>query len=186
LAEAAVSRRFGEIRQIAFVVPDIDEAMRYWTETLGIGPFFVKRAIVFSDFQYRGHAAISPRISIALANSGALQIELIEQHDDVPSIYRDFLRSGRFGLQHVSAWLTCAEFDRLKETLVHSGIEIAQEGTVPSSGARVAYFATEKGSGSLIFEISDLRDPRHAARIQGIADASRSWDGTHPVHEGAA
>lgn len=31
-----MSRIFGEIRQIAFVVANIDESMRYWSETLGI------------------------------------------------------------------------------------------------------------------------------------------------------
>ena len=29
-----MSRRFGEVRQIAFVVRDVERAMRYWTETL--------------------------------------------------------------------------------------------------------------------------------------------------------
>ncbi len=35
-----MSIKFGEIRQIAFVVKDIDAAMVYWFEVLGIGPFF--------------------------------------------------------------------------------------------------------------------------------------------------
>ncbi len=36
-------------------------------------------------------------MSIALANSGPLQIELIEQRNDAPSMYRDFLAAGRVG-----------------------------------------------------------------------------------------
>jgi hypothetical protein len=36
-----MSRAFGPIRQIAFVVRDIDAAMRQWTEVLGVGPFHV-------------------------------------------------------------------------------------------------------------------------------------------------
>jgi len=37
-----MSRLFGEMRQVAFVVRDLDQALRYWTETLGVGPFFFK------------------------------------------------------------------------------------------------------------------------------------------------
>ncbi len=84
-----MSRTFGEIRQIAFVVEAPDAAMDYWAHGLGSGPFFVKRRIALSDYVYRGEAAESPRISIALANSGPLQVELIQQHDDRPSIYRE-------------------------------------------------------------------------------------------------
>jgi len=43
-------------------------------------------------------------ISIAIANSGGLLIELIQQHDNSPTLYRNFLDAGREGLQHVSPW----------------------------------------------------------------------------------
>lgn len=63
-----MSRRFGEIRQIAFVVPDIDAAMKYWSDTLGVGPFFIKRRLVLSAFRYNGIEATSPTISIAVGD----------------------------------------------------------------------------------------------------------------------
>lgn len=178
-----MSRFFGEIRQIAFVVPNIDEAMSYWSAVLGIGPFFIKRAFALKDFNYFGRPAPSPTISIALANSGALQIELIAQHDDAASIYRDFLAAGRSGLQHVSAWTTCANFDNLKAELVRTGLSLAQEGTIASSGVRLAYFATDQGPGTLVYEVSDLLDPQHYPRVERIAHAAAVWDGKNPVNE---
>lgn len=48
--------------------------------------------------------------SIALANSGPLQIELIQQRNDAPSMYRDFLAEGHEGLQYVAYWTE--DFDR--------------------------------------------------------------------------
>ena len=36
---------FGQLRQAGHVVRDIDEAMAYWTQVLGIGPFFVMRRV---------------------------------------------------------------------------------------------------------------------------------------------
>jgi 4-hydroxyphenylpyruvate dioxygenase-like putative hemolysin len=120
-----MSVKFGEIRQIAFVVDDIDAAMAYWSDGLGIGPFFIKRRIRFDAFTYRGGSAASPAVSIALANSGGLQIELIQQHDDLPSIYREFQARHGQGFQHVSAWLTRDDFDATRERLLASGMALA-------------------------------------------------------------
>jgi hypothetical protein len=178
-----MSRLFGEIRQIAFVVSNIDESMQYWSGTLGVGPWFIKRGIVLANFRYYARVAPSPAISIALANSGGLQIELIEQHDDKPSIYRDFLIGGRSGLQHVSAWVTCPEFERIGTDLLRRGFQLAQEGTIASSGVRLAYFATDRGPGTIVYEVSDLLDPKHYGRVQRIVEAARAWDGNDPIRE---
>jgi len=182
-----MSRLFGEIRQIAFVVQDIDAAMHYWSQTLGIGPFFIKREIKLLDYRYYSEAQPSPTISIALANSGGLQVELIQQHDETASIYRDFLQSGRSGLQHVSSWVTRAGFDERRAALLKQGVTLAQEGTIASSGVRLAYFATEQAGGGagLIFEMADLLEPAQYQRVMGIADAAAQWDGVIAVHEGA-
>ena len=47
-----MSSVFGEIRQLAFIVENIDEAMAFWAASLGIGPFFIKRNIQFSNYIY--------------------------------------------------------------------------------------------------------------------------------------
>jgi hypothetical protein len=181
-----MSRTFGEIRQIAFVVSGIDASMQYWANMLGIGPFFIKRHITLADFCYRGQRQASPSISIALANSGSLQIELIQQHDDTPSIYREFQHSGQKGLQHVAAWVSRAEFDIRRATLLNEGHVLVQEGTIPSSGVRLAYFDTELDENGLIFELADLKEPAQYQRVMGIAAAASVWDGQAPVIEVAA
>jgi hypothetical protein len=43
-------------------------------------------------------------LSVTLANSGDVQIELIQQRCQTPSMYREFLAAGREGLQHWSSW----------------------------------------------------------------------------------
>ena len=176
-----MSQIFGSIRQIAFVVDDIDEAMLYWSKTLGVGPFFIKRRIKFDSFIYQDKRCESPTVSIALSNSGDVQVELIQQHDDTPSIYQDFKAAGRDGLQHVSAWFTKKGFDVRKSTLLKQGVTIAQECTIPSSGVRLVYFATEQQHGGLIFEISDLMEPQHYERVQNIARQALKWGG-EPVY----
>ena len=37
-----MSHIFGPIRQLGYVVHDIEDAMRRWSQTYGIGPFFKK------------------------------------------------------------------------------------------------------------------------------------------------
>ena len=43
-------------------------------------------------------------ITLAFANSGDLQIELIHQTGDAPSAYKEFLDSGREGFHHLAWW----------------------------------------------------------------------------------
>ncbi len=172
-----MNKRFGHIRQIAFVVNNIDQAMEYWAGILGIGPFFIKRAIRFSDYVYRGEVMESPQISIALANSGQLQIELIQQHDDHPSIYREFQQQSGQGLQHVAAWGTRAEFDQRRSALLEQGLSIVQECTIAASGVRLVYFSTEQGPGGFIYELADLLEPAQQERIQNVAAQAEQWDG---------
>ena len=74
-----MSRTFGAIRQIAFIVHDLDAALRYWTETLGVGPFFVLRRSTPGDYRYRGKPSPAPCLSVALGNSGDVQVEIIQQ-----------------------------------------------------------------------------------------------------------
>ncbi|MEM7738689.1 MAG: VOC family protein [Deinococcota bacterium] len=176
-----MSHIFGEIRQLAFVTDDIDAAMNYWGNTLGIGPFFIKRHITFNEFEYHGHPSPSPEISIALANSGALQIELIQQHDDAASIYREVADASK--LHHVSAWLTKDDFDLQYAELTKKGYEVAQACVIPASGVRLVYFATEQGDDGLIYEISDLKEPSQYVRIMNIQKAHEGWQGTPLVYE---
>ncbi len=65
-----MSRFFGEIRQLGYVVPDIEAAMDYWTRELGVGPFFYNPRVPIENYRYRGKS-FQPHNSVALANSGA-------------------------------------------------------------------------------------------------------------------
>src|SRR5690606_1168716 len=68
------------IIQYAWVVPNLEAGALQWHETLGIGPFLVNRDVTLTGARYRGTPG-QARFSTALAQSGDVQIELIEQHD---------------------------------------------------------------------------------------------------------
>ena len=134
-----MSRFFGQVRQNGYVVRDIAAAMRHWTEVLGVGPFYYVERAPIRDFRYRDRPS-DIEVSIALANSGSLQIELIEQRNSAPSMYRDFLEAGREGLQHVAYWTD--DMDRELTKIAAAGYAIGQSGSVGRRG-RFVYLDTE-------------------------------------------
>src|SRR5262245_6793148 len=128
----SMSGRFGGVIQNGYVVRDIEAAMRHWIDVLGVGPWFYIDHLPVADFQYKGQP--SPvDISLALANSGTLQIELIQQRNDAPSLYLDFLRAGHEGLQHLGYGTRVFEADLAR--LLARGYTMRQAGRVPGRGS---------------------------------------------------
>jgi hypothetical protein len=170
-----MSRLFGEIRQLGYVVPDIHAAMRHWSEVLQVGPWFLTESIPVENFQYKGQSA-RIEVSVALANSGPLQVELIQQRNDAPSVYRDFLTAGRTGLQHVAYWTE--NFDADLARAKAAGMTVIMGGQVGANG-RYVYFAEESHPGSMV-ELSEIAGPK-GTMFRLIREAGASWDGTQPV-----
>ena len=75
-----MSRVFGDLRQLGYVVRDVEAAMRYWIEANGVGPGFYIERVPLAAFSYRDKPATEmPEMAIALAFSGSAQVELIQQ-----------------------------------------------------------------------------------------------------------
>ena len=171
-----MSRHFGAIRQLGYVVHDIEAAMDYWSKTLGVGPWFYNPRVPIVNYEYRGEKH-EPHNSVALANSGYVQVELIQTRNDVPSMYRDFLRAGRTGLQHVAYWTS--DYDADLERLTAEGFKAVMSGEVGERG-RFVYFDTEYHPGTVI-ELSEVAGPK-GKMFDMIRAASETWDGkTDPV-----
>ena len=171
-----MSRIFGPVRQNGYVVSDIEAAMIHWTEVLGVGPFFYFERVPIENFRYRG--VPSPlEVSIALTNSGPLQIELIQQRNDAPSMYRDFSQAGHEGLQHVAYWTE--QMDATLERIDTAGYAIGQSGEIGENG-RFVYLLTEAHPGSVV-EVSEINGPK-GRFFDHIAEAASGWDGSNPVH----
>jgi len=170
-----MSRIFGEIRQNGYVVRDIESALRHWTGELGVGPFFYFERVPIQDFRYRG--APSPlEVSIALANSGPLQIELIQQRNDAPSMYRDFVAAGHEGLQHVACWTET--FDAELERLEAAGHSVGQSGHI-GEGGRFVYFETENHPGTVL-ELSEISGAK-GRFFRHVEECALHWDGRDPI-----
>lgn len=169
-----MSRIFGQINQIGYVVRDIHATMHHWIDH-GVGPWFYLEQVKLDYFRY--HRTDSPvQLSIAIANSGNLQLELIQQRNDAPSVYIDFLAAGREA-QHIAYWTT--DFQALYDRALSLGYTVAQEGLV--GGGRFAYLDTEHTPGTMI-EISDISGTK--GELFGfVRQAAADWDGTNPIIE---
>ena len=64
------------IKQIAYVVDDLDAAIARWVEVVRAGPFFRIDGASIADVPYRGQP-VEAQLSLAIGNSGGVQIELI-------------------------------------------------------------------------------------------------------------
>ncbi|MBM3490725.1 MAG: VOC family protein [Alphaproteobacteria bacterium] len=170
-----MSRILGAIRQNGYVVRDIHAAIKYWVEVVGVGPWFLGDPVAIEDFRYRGQPSPA-KVAIALANSGDLQLELIQQVADGPSLYRDFLETHGEGLQHIAYWTREIEGDC--QRLLKLGWRIGQTGHVGNPG-RFIYFETTGHAGTCV-EISDISGPK-GPLFQRIREAAANWDGKEPV-----
>ncbi len=172
-----MSNIFGDPRQLGYVVRDIRGAMDAWTRH-GVGPWFYIENVEADYFRHRG--ADSPvKISVALTNSGPLQIELIQQLNDAPSLYREFLDSGREGFQHISYWTT--DYQALYDRALSLGYAVGHEGSIGGEHGRFAYLEREDArAGDTLIEISDISGPK-GAFFERVREAAAAWDGSDPV-----
>jgi hypothetical protein len=160
--------------QNGYVVRDLHRAIRYWTESLGVGPFFLVEHAPMEEYEAWGRPT-SIDISVALAMTGSLQIELIEQHNDADTPYTRFLSQFGEGMQHIGYYTW--DFDADRDRLEQAGLTTIQSGL--GKGSRMAYFDAGGHPGSTI-ELSELTPGKHAF-FEQIAGAASNWDGRDPV-----
>lgn len=165
------------VRQLAYVVRDLDAALKYWVDVLKVGPFFLFEHCPLLDQKYHGKPS-NVDVTLALGNSGALQIELIYQHNDEPSVYKEFLDAGRVGVHHFGLMpedyaAACAQYRAL-------GHAAAFECTV--GGAPLTYFDTVATLGHYV-ELWD-NSPVYKDLFMLVENAAKHWDGSNPVRPG--
>lgn len=172
-----MSHLFGPVRQVGYVVRDIEKAMRHWAE-LGVGPWFYKENVVSTEYTYYGKPSALPKLSIALANSGDMQFELIQQRDDAPTLYLDTLQRNGEVAQHVAYW-TLERFDEFCAAMRARGYVEGHSGRMGANRGRYAYFLRPDHPSAMV-EISELSGGK-GEYFQQIRQASVGWDGSEPI-----
>ena len=127
-------RRLGRIHHVALVVRSIDEASRFWRDSLGL------ELDEIQDIP-------GDRVRIAFLAVGESKVELVEPTDDTTGVAR-FLASKGEGFHHV-----CFEVPNLAETLLRleiDGLELID--SAPRRGAEgpVAFIHPRSCHGVLV------------------------------------
>ena len=170
-----MSRSFGPIFQIAYVVEDVDAAIAHWARVMGVGPFSRFPLPLAAEWiEVRGRR-VPPDAdllaAVALSYSGDTMIELI-QPGSAPSPYREFLAGGRRGVHHVGTF--ARDYDAQMAAARAAGITVAMEGVLPLS--RFAYLETDRLWPGTMVEIIEATPAMHAL-FGDIREAARGWDG---------
>ena len=174
-AVVALEHDFGPVMQNAFMVEDVQAAIEHWTRNLQVGPFFVFERVPFKEVWYRGEPATGIDLTVAIAYWGDMQIELIRQNNDVPSIYNDFRAQGRTGLQHMG--VMSAHLERDLARLSGKNIVPVQYGS--AAGMRFAYVSTDFHAGGMVELIEAT--PKTVAFFERMRQAARMWDGRDAI-----
>ena len=172
-----MSRIFGPVYQAGYIVDNLDAGIHHWVDKLGVGPFY-RVNVEFERYVHKGVAS-NPVLEVALANSGDLQIELIQQLNDEPSSYVEFLRDHGPGLQHLSVWSESFDADLARWAAL--GQTVVTEATLTVGGTRVVFYDTDMpGATGAQMEVLDLTEPARYV-IQTVREAAIGWDGRDPV-----
>lgn len=169
----------GEVMQLAFVPQDFDAAVKHWTQTMGVGPFFMIEGIHLDGMKYRGEPTAAV-FDLALAYWGDIQIELIRPRDDHPSIYRGEYAAVGNGLHHVC--ILVDDIDEAYRVCAAEGAEVVIEGTFGTS--RVIYVdpAPGRAGGGPGTLVEILQQDKSGPDLFGmIKAASVGWDGSEPL-----
>lgn len=168
--------RLGPVGQLAYLPQDFDAAVKYWTETMGVGPFYLMENVALGDAKYKG-VPTGAVFSIAISYWGDVQIELIRPENSEPSIY-----TGEYAvtdsLHHI-----CIFVDSIAEAraaCAQAGATILVEGKVGEDG-EVIYVDAGQGPGHVIELLQNMTGAD--AIFQMIKDAAKDWDGSEPLRK---
>ena len=167
----ALRKLWGPVGQIGYVVRDVDAATKQWTDSIGVGPWHIFDPAPFDVLRYEGEPT-DAEVTIALGFMGEVQIELIQQNNDAPSMYREVLDTYGEGVQHICFYPD--DYDAAIEAGLAAGMTMAQDGRI--WGIDFAYL---RGEGGRVIELGRLDEKGQARRRAGI-EAAAAWDGSDP------
>jgi len=163
------------IMQMAYVVKDIRDAIREWTERLNVGPWFLLEHFTGIDPVYRGQPSRAD-ITLAMSFAGHMNIELIQPNDSHPSVYKELIDKHGHGFHH---WgVATADFKNDLKRYEAKGMEVAFRLGVPTGG-EVAYLDTHGALPGFVELIET--GPAMERAFGRFYGAALVWDGADPI-----
>lgn len=146
-----------KISHIAVVVPELEKAMNFWVEALGLRLSHVE------------HVA-DQGVDVAFLPAGESDIELLEPIDGESGVARYLQKRGP-GMHHI-----CFEVDDIEAILTRlkaAGVPlINEEPTIGTGGKKIA-FVHPKGTGGVLVELYELTPEEPALRLERLNELRR-------------
>jgi catechol 2,3-dioxygenase-like lactoylglutathione lyase family enzyme len=150
--------RLPTIRHMGIVVEDIERAVKYYSDTFRMGPWF-KSKIPAGENYLRGEKRINTEYETASTFSGRMEYQLIEVKGGDRDICLEHLENYGEGFHHVGGYVKNIEarLSAYREV----GIGVLQTGVVKSKGklggivTKYAYLDTA-AIGGVIFELIQI------------------------------
>ena len=167
------------IVQMAWVVDDLEAAATRLSRAIQCGPFLMIRHISLDDPHHRRQPQRTD-FSLCLAQAGDVQIELVQQHDDTPSVYRDAFPAGPPGgmaFHHVAVIVP----DVFAETARYNALGFQTASSGRFGAIDFTYVDTRAAGGFMVEVLPDTPEMHHF--FATIRKAAEEWDGTTPWRE---
>jgi hypothetical protein len=165
------------VRQIAYYVDDIRAAAARHVATFGSGPFFVMDLPPLPAV-YRGQPIVLDQPA-AVGQWGHMQVELIQENGDGPSILHELYprATGRYGLHHMAIFV-----DDLETAVTHcarQGLKEVMRVTPPGLDMSAVFIDAVATHGHF-FELYEPI-PALVALYAHVAAAAVDFDRSDPV-----
>jgi methylmalonyl-CoA/ethylmalonyl-CoA epimerase len=164
---------FGPIRQIAWVVGNLEASVHSWLRVSGVGPWTCFRNVALSG-RHRGQPT-RVRMHVALGYQDGMEIELIEDLGAASSPYRSAAGEPLLGMHHVAWFSEDVAADVARGTA--RGMSLCFE--AGNEVTRVAYLEDAREP-KLLFEFIEMNAVMRAG-LEGRLAAARAWRGEEPV-----
>lgn len=161
------------IVQMAWVVDDLEAAAERLSRAMQIGPFLMIRHISLDDPHHRGRPQRTD-FSLCLAQAGDVQVELVQQHDNTPSVYRDAFPDGPPGgmaFHHVAVIVP----DVFAETARYNGLGFPTASSGRFGAIDFTYVDTANAGGFMVEVLPDM--PEMHAFFGQVRKSAEEWDG---------
>lgn len=159
--------------QMGFVVDDLVLAARRWAAVHGVGPFHVLPVVEHVVVADGVSSAVS--LQVGVAQAGPVQIEVIQQHCDRPSIFRDWTLDGARPFHQIAT--VTPHYEARRSHLSSLGYQLVGESL--DGRFRIAYYDTVADFGFYTEVVEET--PGFLAQLARISATCAAWDGTDPV-----
>jgi hypothetical protein len=166
------SQSFGPIRQVAWVVRNLEDSVHNWLRVSGVGPWTCFRNVAMAGTLDGQPARV--RMHVALGYQGDMEIELIEDLGAGASPYRSPAGEPLVGMHHVAWFSDDVARDVARGARVACGqVRGRQRGHargLPGGSAEPR----------LLFEFIEMNEAMRAGFAARL-EASRTWQGENPL-----